>query len=118
MQDLTVKPIGTRKRGAGTNRANELTRLSEALPWRFGRDIEADDRSVRCLVLAGFFVAVYSEEPDLTTYRILQFNDERNIRHLFAAARRGGSGDLLLYRDGPWEETFRKLGNEMIDLAL
>jgi len=105
---------------AATERADELTRLCEALLLRFGRDVESDDRLVRCLVLSDFFVATYSEEPDLTIYRIMQLDNERNISHLFAAARRGGSGatDLLLYRDGAWEETFRKLGTEMIDLAL
>jgi hypothetical protein len=62
----------------------------------------------------------YSEEPDLTIYRIMQLDNERNILHLFAAARRGvsGSTDLLHYRDGAWEGTFRKLGTEIIDLAL
>jgi len=105
---------------AAVERADELTRLSDALLSHFGRDIEADDGLVRCLVLSDFFVATYSEEPDLTIYRILQLDNDLNISLLFAAARHGGSGstDLRLYRDGPWEETFRKLGTEMIDLAL
>ena len=104
---------------ATTERADELTRLSDALLLRFGRDIEADKGLVRCLVLSDFFVATYSEGPDLTIYRIVQLDNQQNISHLFAAARHRGSGstDLRLDRDGHWEETFRKLSTEIIDSA-
>ena len=104
---------------AATERADELTRLSDELLSRFGLDIEADDLLVRCLALSGFFVATYSEEPDLTIYRISQIDYEQNIWHLFAAARHSGSGstDLLLYRDGLWEKIFRNRSRELVDLA-
>ena len=100
-------------------RANELLWLSAELLRRYGLDIDADHRLVRCLVLSEFFVATYAVQPDLTIYRIVQLDDERNISQLFAAARHGDSGttDLWLYRDGPWEKTFRKLVTEIVDLA-
>src|SRR5690349_11540356 len=96
-------------------RADELIRLSAGLLLRFGRDIEADNGLIRCLVIEGFVVATYPEEPDLTIYRILHLDDEQNILHLFAAARHrdSTSTDLRLCRDGPWEKTFRKIGTEI-----
>jgi len=114
-QDL----LGARNMDAAVERADELIALSDALLSRFGRDIEADNGLVRCLALAGFLVSTYSEEPDLTVYRILQLDGDQNICHLFAAARRGESGstDLRLYLEGPWEETFRRLGTGNVDLA-
>ena len=104
---------------AATERANELLWLSDELLSRYGLDIDADHRLVRCVVLSEFFVATYSVQPDLTIYRIVQLDDERNISQLFAAARDRVSGttDLWLYRDGPWEKTFRKLVTEIVDLA-
>ena len=54
---------------------------------RYGLDIDADHRLVRCCVLSEFFVATYSVQPDLTIYRIAQVDDERNISQLFAAAQ-------------------------------
>jgi hypothetical protein len=104
---------------AATERANELVWLSDELLWRYGLDIDTDYRLARCLVLSEFFVATCSAQPDLTIYRIVQIDDERNISQLFAAARHGDSGttDLWLYRDGPWEKTFRKLATEIVDLA-
>ena len=70
-----------------------------------------------CLALSGFLVSTYVEERDLTIYRISQLDNEQNIWHLFAAARRGGLGptDPRLYLEGPWEETFRRIGTEMVD---
>jgi hypothetical protein len=102
---------------AATERANELVCLSDGLLRCYGLDIDADYRVVRCLVLSEFFVATYSVQPDLTMYRIVQVDDEANMSHLFAAARHRGSAttDLWLYRDGPWEETFRKLATEIVD---
>jgi hypothetical protein len=103
---------------ATTEKANELIRLTEELLRRYGRDIDADNLIVRCLVMSEFLTATYSVQPDLTVYRILHLDNEQNISQLFAATWRCGSGisDLQLYRDGPWEETFRKIGTEMVDL--
>jgi hypothetical protein len=99
--------------------ADELIWLSDELLRRYGLNIDADDRRVRCLVVSEFFVATYSVQPDLTIYRIVQVDDEANISQLFAAARHRGSGttDLWLYRDGPWEKTFRKLVTKIVDLG-
>ena len=101
---------------ATTETANELIRLTDKLLRHYGRDIDGDNLTVRCLVLSDFFVTTYSVQPDLTVYRILQLDDEANISQLFAATCRCGSEmpDLLLYRDGPWEKTFRKLSSELI----
>ena len=100
---------------ATTETANELIRLTEELLRRYGRDIDADNRIVRCLVMSEFLITTYSVQPDLTVFRIVHVDNEQNISQLFAATRRRGSGitDLQLYRDGPWEETFRKIGTEM-----
>src|SRR3974377_1120964 len=102
-----------------TETANELIRLSDELLGRYGRDIEADNLIVRCLVMSEFLITTYSVQPDLTVYRILHLDNEQNISQLFAATRHEGSGttDLQLYREGPWEETFRKIGTEMVDLG-
>ena len=101
---------------AATDTANELIGLTEKLLRRYARDIDADNLTVRCLVMSEFFLATYSVQPDLTVYRILRLDIEQNISHLFAAMWRCGSGisDLQLYRDGPWEDTFRKIGTEVL----
>jgi hypothetical protein len=103
---------------ATTEKANELIRLTEELLRRYGRDIDADNLIVRCLVMSEFLTATYSVQPDLTVFRILHLDNEQNIAQLFAATWRCGSGifDLQLYREGPWEETFRRIGTEMVDL--
>jgi len=103
---------------AATETANELIGLTEKLLRRYAREIDADNLTVRCLVMSEFFLATYSVQPDLTVYRILRLDIEQNISHLFAATWRCGSGisDLRLYRDGPWEETFRKIGSEVLSL--
>ena len=103
---------------ATTDTAKELIRLTEELLRRYGRDIDADSLIVRCLVMSDFLIITYSEQPDLTVFRIVHLDNEQNISQLFAATRRCGSGitDLQLYREGPWEETFRKIGTEMVDL--
>ena len=105
---------------ATTEKANELIRLTEELLRRYGRDIDADNLIVRCLVMSEFLITTYSVQPDLTVFRIVHLDNEQNISQLFAATCRCGSGipdHLQLYRDGPWEETFRKIGTEMVDLA-
>ena len=104
---------------ATTETANELIRLSEKLLRRYGRDIGADNLIVRCVVMSEFLIATYSVQPDLSVYRILHLDNEQNISQLFAATRHRGSGttDLQLYCEGPWEETFRKIGTEMVDLG-
>lgn len=99
---------------------NELIRLTSKLLSRYGRDIEADNLIVRCVAISEFIIATYSVQPDLTVYRILQHDDEENISQLFVATWHWGLGtpDLRLYRDGPWEKTFRELAAaEMVDLA-
>ena len=103
---------------ATTETANELIRLTEELLRRYGRDIDADNLIVRCLVMSEFLITTYSVQPDVTVYRILHLDNEQNISQLFAATWHRGSGttDLQLYREGPWEETFRKIGTEMVDL--
>jgi hypothetical protein len=104
---------------ATTETANELIRLTEELLRRYGRDIDADTRIVRCLVMSEFLITTYSVQPDLTVFRIVHLDNEQNISQLFAATRRCGSGitDLQLYREGPWEESFRKIGTKMVDLG-
>jgi hypothetical protein len=93
-----------------------LIRLSDALLSRFGLDIEDGGRLVRCAVLSEFMVATYSEEPDLTMYRISQLDNDRDIRHLFVAARlKGGAIEVQLCRNEDWEKTFRTLVTDVID---
>ena len=101
---------------APTETANELIRLTEELLRRYGRDIDADNLIVRCLVMSEFLITTHSVQPDLTVLRIVHLDNEQNISQLFAATWRCGSGisDLQLYRDGPWEETFRKIGTEVL----
>jgi hypothetical protein len=99
-----------------TETPNELIRLSDALLSRFGLDIEDGGRLVRCAVLSEFMVVTFSEEPDLTMYRITQLDNDREIRHLFAAARlKGGSIDVQLCRNGDWEKTFRTFVTDVIN---
>jgi hypothetical protein len=100
---------------AATQPANELIRLSDELLRRYGRDIDA---VVRCLAMSGFLITTHSVQPDLTVYRISQLDNEQNISQLFAATwhRSSGTTDVQLYRDGAWEDTFRKLGTEMLTL--
>jgi hypothetical protein len=76
----------------------------------------ADNLIVRCLAMSD--ITTYSVQPDLTVFRISHLDSEQSISQLFAATRRCGSGilDLQLYREGPWEETFQKIGTEMVDL--
>ena len=96
--------------------ADELMRPTEELLRRYGRDIDADNRIVRCLVMSEFLITTHSVQPDLTVFRIVHLDNEQNISQLFAATRRGsGILDLQLYREGPWEETFRTIGTEMVD---
>ena len=101
---------------ATTETVNELIRLIEELLRRYGRDIDADNLIVRCLVMSEFLITTYSVQPDLSVYRILHLDNEQNISQLFAAMCRCGSGipDLQLYRERPWEKTFRKIGTEMV----
>jgi hypothetical protein len=101
---------------ATIEKANELIRLTEELLRRYGRDIDADNLIVRCLAMSEFLITTYSVQPDLTVFRISHLDNEQNISQLFAATRRSGITDLQLYREGPWEETFRKIGTEMVDL--
>jgi hypothetical protein len=98
---------------AARETANELIRLSDELLRRYGRDIDA---VVRGLVMSEFLMTSRAVQPDLTVYRISQLDNEHNISQLFAATRHSGSGitDLQLYRDGPWEKAFRKIGTEML----
>jgi hypothetical protein len=97
--------------------ANGLIELTEELLRRYGRDIDADSLIVRCLVMSEFLITAYSVQPDLTVFRIMHLDNEQNISQLFAATRRCGSGilDLQLYREGPWDESFRTIGTEMVD---
>ena len=103
---------------AATETTTQLIGLTEKLLRRYAREIDADNLAVRCLVMSEFFLATYSVQPDLTVYRILHLDIDQNISQLFAATWRSGSGisDLQLYCDGPWEETFRKIGTEMVGL--
>jgi hypothetical protein len=102
-----------------TETANELIRLTEELLRRYGRDIDADNLIVRCLAMSEFLITTYSVQPDLTVFRISHLDNEQNISQLFAATRRCGSGitDLQLYREGPWEETFRTIGTELVSFV-
>ena len=102
--------------GAAAGTADELIWLSDELLRHCGVDIDADHRMVRCIVMSGFLIATCSVQPDVTVYRIMQLDSEHNISQLFAATRDRSSAttDLKLFRDGPWEETFRKIGSEMI----
>ena len=102
---------------ATTETANELIWLTEELLRRYGRDIDADNLIVRCLVMSEFLITTCSVQPDLTVFRIVHLDNEQNISQLFAAMRRCGLGilDLQLYREGPWQETFRTIGTEMVD---
>ena len=96
-----------------TKTANELIGLSDRLLCRYGIDIDA----VRCVAMSEFFISSYAVQPDLTVYSISQLDNEQNVSQLFAATWHRGSGttELRLYRGGPWEHTFRKIGTEMID---
>jgi hypothetical protein len=103
--------------GAATETANGLIRLLDKLLCQHGRDIDTDNQMIRCLAMSEFFIATYSVQPDLTVYRLAQLDNEQNVSQLFAATWHRGSGTthLQLYRGGPWEDTFRKVGAEMID---
>jgi hypothetical protein len=96
--------------------ANELIGLSNELLRRYGLDIDADNRMLRCVVMSEFLITTYSVQPDLTVYGISRLDNEGNISQLLAARRHRGSGttDVQLYRDGSWEETFRKLSTEVV----
>ena len=96
-----------------TEKANELIRLSDELLRRHGRDIDA---VVRCVVMSEFLITTSTVQPDLTVYRISQLDNEQNVSQLFAATwhRESGTTDLQLYRDGPWEKIFRKIGAELL----
>jgi len=102
---------------AATATANGLIWLLDKLLCQHGREIDTDNQIIRCLAISEFFLAAYSVQPDLTVYRIAQLDNEQNVSQLFAATRHRGSGttDLQLYRDEPWEDSFRKIGTEMID---
>jgi hypothetical protein len=102
---------------AAADTARALISLSDALLSRFGLDIEDGGRLVRCVVISEeFFVSAHSEEPNLTIYRILQLDDDRDIRQLFGVARHKDSGviDVRLYREGDWETTYRILATDLI----
>jgi hypothetical protein len=101
---------------AARETANELIRLCDELLRRYGRDIDADNRMVRCVAMSEFLITSYAVQPDPTVYRISQLDNEENILQLFAATWHCGSGipDVQLYCDGPWDETFRKIGTEMV----
>lgn len=105
--------------GPATEAANGLIWLLDKLLCQHGRDIDTDNQMIRCLAMSEFFIATYSVQPDLTVYRIARLDNEQNVSHLFAATRHRGSGttNLQLYREGPWEGTFRKIGTEMVNLA-
>jgi hypothetical protein len=105
--------------GPPTETADGLIWLLDMLLCQHGRDIDADNRMIRCLAMSEFLIATYSVLPDLTVYRIAQLDNEQNVSQLFAATWHRGSGttDLQLYRDGPWEDTFRRIGTEMVNLA-
>jgi hypothetical protein len=111
-----VRHLKPEVEATANNNVDELMRLTEKLLQRYGQDIDADSR---CFVMSEFLVATYSVQPDLAVYRILQRDVELNISQLFVATWHWGSGtpDLHLYRDGPWEKMFRKIGSEMLDLA-
>jgi hypothetical protein len=102
---------------APTETANELVRLTEELLRRYGRDIDTDNRIVRCLMMSDFLITTHSVQPDLTVLRILHLDNEQNISQLFAATRRCGSWilDLQFYCEGSWEENFRKIATEIVD---
>jgi hypothetical protein len=101
---------------AATDTANELIVLTEKLLRRYALAIDADNLLVHCLVMSEFFLATYSVQPDSTVYRVLQLDNEQNTSQLFAATRHRSSGitGLQIYREGPWEETFRKIGTEVL----
>jgi len=103
--------------GPATETANRLIRLLDKLLCQHGRDIDVDNRLIRCLAMSEFFIATYSVQPDLTVYTIAQLDNEQNVSQLFAATWHRGSGttEVRLYRGGPLEHTFRKVGTEMID---
>jgi hypothetical protein len=104
--------------GIATRAATGLIWLLDKLLCQYGRDIDADNQMIRCLTMSEFFIATYSMPPDLTIYRIAQLNNETNVLHLFAATWHRGSGttDLQFYRGGPWEDTFRKICIETVNL--
>ena len=66
--------------------------------------------------MSEFLITISAVQPDLTVYRISQLDNEQNISQLFAVTwhRDSGTTDLQLYRDGPWEKTFRKIGAELL----
>jgi len=103
--------------GPAAETPNGLIWLLDKLLRQHGRDIDADNQMIRCLAISEFLIATYSVQPDLTVYRVVQLDNEQNVSQLFAATRHRGSGttDLQLYRGGPWEDAFRKVGTEMID---
>jgi hypothetical protein len=106
-------------KATANNNGYELIRLTEKLLQRYGQDIDSDDLIIRCVAMSEFLITTRSVQPDLAVYKISQLDNEQNISQLFVATWHWGSGipDVQLYRDGPWEETFRKIGTEIVDLA-
>jgi hypothetical protein len=116
---LNIAKKQAQNMGPATETATGLICLLDKLLCQYGRDIDADNKMIRCLTMSGFLIATCSMEPDLTVYRIAQLDNEQNVLQLFAATCHWGSGttDLQLYRDGPWEGIFREISTETVNLG-
>jgi hypothetical protein len=97
--------------------ATELVGLISELLQQHGHNIEGKDEPICCLASNEFVVAMYLVEPSHAFYEILQHDDGENMLKVFTAVRRMGSNtiDLRLYRDGPWQKSFRSFVDETID---
>jgi hypothetical protein len=102
----------------GRDSVIELIELTRKMLQYYGWDIEADDRTIRCFVIAEFVVAAYVIRSDVTLYRVLLRDDENNVSQAFAATWDlvSGAPDLRLYRKGAWEKKFRYLAAKVVDL--
>jgi hypothetical protein len=97
--------------------AAELVGLISEMLQQHGHNIEGKDGPICCLASNEFVVAMYLVEPSHAFYEILRHDDGENMLKVFTAVRRMGSNtiDLRLYRDGPWQKSFRSFVDETTD---
>ena len=114
-----IGPASPTENGATVGRDSviELIELTRKMLRYYGRDIEVDDKTIRCFVIAEFLVAAYVIRPDVTLYRVLLRDDEDSLSQAFAATWDlvSGAPGLRLYRKGGWEKKFRCLAAEVVD---
>lgn len=96
----------------------ELIKLADNLLRQYGRDVEGDDRVIRCFATDKFFVSTHTVEPSLVRYQISQHADGENTQVFVAMWHRtSGITELQLYRNGPWRRRFRNFACDSLEPA-